>query len=89
MTPDYTVTAKDVSGVFAQFHGLSTQGDGIPEELDEDGEVRERTPFQAPASKPTATGSGRVVPEAKAPVVQTGSANRPQPSRQPRSKRGK
>lgn len=68
---------------------LAETGDGIPEELDEDGEVRERTPFQAPASKPTATGSGRVVPEAKAPVVQTGSANRPQPSRQPRSKRGK
>lgn len=61
---------------------------GIPPELDED-EAAERAPFQAPSSKPSAVGSGRVVPEAKAPVEQSGSAHRPQPSRQPRSKRGK
>lgn len=30
MTPDYTVTAKDMSGVWAQFMGISQQGDGIP-----------------------------------------------------------
>jgi len=45
--------------------------------------------FQAPPSRPSASGSGRVVPEAKAPVEQSGSAHRPQPTRQPRSKRGK
>lgn len=61
---------------------------GIPAELDEE-EIGIRAPFQAPESKPSASGSGRVVPEAKAPVEQSGSANRPQPSRQPRSKRGK
>lgn len=60
-----------------------------PDELEEDGESTVRTAFQAPASKATATGSGRVVPEAKAPVEQSGSAHRPQPTRQPRSKRGK
>jgi preprotein translocase subunit SecF len=46
-------------------------------------------PFRAPASRPTATGSGRVAPTSKAPVEQSGSAKRNQPSRQPRSKRGK
>ncbi len=45
--------------------------------------------FLAPPSRPSASGSGRVVPEAKAPVEQSGSAHRPQPTRQPRSKRGK
>ena len=46
-----------------------------------------REPRQAP--RPEATGSGRTVPEPKAPIEQSGSANRPQPTRQPRSKRGK
>ena len=46
-------------------------------------------PFQAPESRPEVSGSGRVVPEKKAPVQQSGSAHRPQPSRQPRSKRNK
>ncbi len=57
--------------------------------VDEDGEPVERAPFQAPPSRPEATGSGRVVPETKAPVQDSGSAHRPQPTRQPRSKRGK
>jgi len=49
-----------------------------------------RAPFRAPTSEaPQATGSGRVVPTTKAPVEQSGSAKRNQPSRQPRSKRGK
>ncbi|MGO4258598.1 protein translocase subunit SecF [Marmoricola sp. RAF53] len=48
-----------------------------------------QAPFQAPASRPSATGSGRVVPSPKAPVEDSGSAHRPQPNRQPRSKRGK
>jgi preprotein translocase subunit SecF len=42
-----------------------------------------------PAARPEATGSGRTVPEPKAPIGQSGSAHRPQPTRQPRSKRGK
>lgn len=57
---------------------------------DEDDDApRATAPFQAPVSRPTASGSGRVVPETKAPVEQSGSAHRPQPSKQPRSKRGK
>ncbi|MCX6395229.1 MAG: protein translocase subunit SecF [Propionibacteriales bacterium] len=74
---------------FTEDMPVAATGDGIPSELDETGEFAERAPFQAPTSKPTASGSGRVVPEAKAPVEQSGAANRPQPSRQPRSKRGK
>jgi preprotein translocase subunit SecF len=49
----------------------------------------QRTPFRAPTSRPAASGSGRVVPTPKAPVEQSGSAKRNQPTRQPRSKRGK
>jgi preprotein translocase subunit SecF len=64
---------------------------GTPDELsdlDDDepsrtGQVR----FQAPSQPLGATGSGRVVPESKAPVEDSGSAKRPQPKRQPRSKR--
>ncbi len=67
-----------------------TDSPDFPDE-DENGEsVRQaQAPFQAPSSQPSASGSGRVVPTAKAPVENSGSANRPQPSRQPRSKRGK
>jgi preprotein translocase subunit SecF len=39
--------------------------------------------------RPSASGSRRVVPSPKAPVEQSGSAKRNQPSRQPRSKRTK
>jgi len=63
-------------------------GPDLPEEGAE-GEPADRAPFQAPASRPSATGSGRVVPSPKAPVEDSGSAQRPQPNRQPRSKRGK
>ena len=42
-----------------------------------------------PVSRPPASGSGRVVPESKAPVRDSGAAHRPQPTKQPRSKRGK
>ncbi len=59
-----------------------------PEE-GEEGAPRAAAPFQAPTSRPTATGSGRVVPETKSPVAPSGSAHRPQPTKQPRSKRGK
>jgi preprotein translocase subunit SecF len=54
-----------------------------------DDEAAPAEPFRAPQPRPEASGSGRVVPTAKAPVEQSGSAKRNQPSRQPRSKRGK
>ncbi|MEP6815823.1 MAG: protein translocase subunit SecF, partial [Marmoricola sp.] len=43
----------------------------------------------APPRRPERTGSGRVVPPSKAPISESGSAHRNQPSRQPRSKRPK
>jgi preprotein translocase subunit SecF len=56
---------------------------------DPDAPAAPRTPFRAPASAAEATGSGRTVPTPKAPVRESGSAKRNQPTRQPRSKRGK
>jgi hypothetical protein len=64
---------------------------GNPDELadsdddDRTGNVQGR--FQAPVQPLGAVGSGRVMPEAKAPVEDSGSSKRPQPKRQPRSKR--
>jgi preprotein translocase subunit SecF len=46
-------------------------------------------PFRAPSSRPSAVGSGRVVPQSKAPVQPSRSSGRDQPSRKPRSRRGK
>ncbi|MEO7351380.1 MAG: protein translocase subunit SecF [Marmoricola sp.] len=46
-------------------------------------------PVKAPARRPEASGSGRIVPEAKAPLGDSGAAKRSQPKRQPRSKRSK
>jgi len=43
----------------------------------------------APPRRPEASGAGRVVPETKAPLRPGGSSGRSQPTRQPRSRRGK
>ncbi len=48
----------------------------------------EVAPTRAPR-RPEATGSGRVAPAARGPVGESRSAGRAQPTRQPRSKRGK
>jgi preprotein translocase subunit SecF len=58
-----------------------------PDEADDERAV----PASRPSGprRPEASGSGRVVPERKAPLRESGSAKRSQPSRQPRSKRGK
>ncbi len=55
-------------------------------ETDGDGRV---VPVAAPPRRPEASGSGRVVPGSKAPMRDSGAAKRSQPTRQPRSKRGK
>jgi preprotein translocase subunit SecF len=47
------------------------------------------TRVQAPPRRPEASGTGRVVPEPKRPTSEGGSARRAQPTRQPRSKRGR
>jgi preprotein translocase subunit SecF len=60
-----------------------------PDPDDPDAPPVQRTPFRAPSSGGGATGSGRVVPTAKAPVRDSGASKRSQPTRQPRSKRGK
>ncbi|MET3963668.1 preprotein translocase subunit SecF [Marmoricola sp. OAE513] len=76
---------------FTEDMPISADPDGGDEPGDGDDGVGsgERAQFRAPIARPTASGSGRVVPDPKAPVSQSGSANRPQPSKQPRSKRGK
>ena len=55
-------------------------------ETDGDGRA---VPVAAPPRRPEASGSGRVVPGSKAPMRDSGAAKRSQPTRQPRSKRGK
>ncbi len=58
-----------------------------PEALGE--EDQRGAPVQAPPRRPEASGSGRVVPQSKRPTSEGGSARRTQPTRQPRSKRGR
>jgi preprotein translocase subunit SecF len=61
-----------------------------PEDAEAPVDDERAVPASRPASRrPEASGSGRVVPERKAPMRESGSAKRSQPSRQPRSKRGK
>jgi preprotein translocase subunit SecF len=78
---------------FTEDMPIAEAPDGFPVDPDapEASEVpaARQAPFRAPSAREQATGSGRVVPTPKAPVQQSGSAKRSQPSRQPRSKRGK
>ena len=62
-------------------------GDDDDEELEDDEhEVAAAAPSPAP---PVPTGRGRVVPQQRKPVNPSSAAGRAQPTRQPRSKRGK
>jgi preprotein translocase subunit SecF len=54
----------------------------------DDGTVAPR-PVKAPPRQAEAINKGRVVPKAHGPVKTSRSAGRVQPTRQPRSKRGK
>ena len=66
--------------------GAAEPGD---EDEREDAAVAPAHPVRPVAPRRDVRGSGRVVPESKAPLREGGSAKRNQPSRQPRSKRGK
>jgi preprotein translocase subunit SecF len=77
---------------FTEDMPIAAAPEGVhPDPDDPDAPPVRRTPFRAPSGSggSRATGSGRVVPTPKAPVQESGSAKRNQPSRQPRSKRGK
>jgi preprotein translocase subunit SecF len=63
--------------------------DGHLEGVDADPDEVTETRVLAPPRRPEASGSGRVVPEPKRPTSDGGSARRAQPTRQPRSKRGR
>lgn len=81
-TDDMPVVAEPAGVGTALLTENDDAGDGDEVAGDEVG------PATAPR-RPEATGSGRVVPNAKAPVQQSGAAKRNQPSRQSRSKRNK
>jgi len=75
--------------VFADDMPVRERGDDFApsDGAEEDRELR--PVVQAPPRRPEGSGSGRVVPESKAPLGESGAAKRSQPKRQPRSKRGK
>ncbi len=56
---------------------------------DDDGDEHEVAASTPTPSRPVPTNRGRVVPQARGPVNPSSAAGRAQPSRQPRSKRGK
>jgi preprotein translocase subunit SecF len=67
-----------------------------PDGLDEaEGDLEEGAPVSrqgaptAPPRAPEATGRGRIAPESRGPVQDSSASGRQQPSRQPKSKRGK
>jgi preprotein translocase subunit SecF len=66
-----------------------TEGEQYLATGDDDPDDAPPTRVQAPPRRPEASGSGRVVPEAKRPTSEGGSSRRAQPTRQPRSKRGR
>ena len=59
------------------------------DDQDPDDQVPVTSPTRTGPRRPEASGSGRVVPEAKAPMRDSGASKRSQPTRQPRSKRNK
>ena len=72
--------------VFSEDMPVTATADRPDTTFDEEEPV---APARSAPRRPEASGSGRVVPEAKSPVRESGAAKRSQPKRQPRSKRGK
>ncbi|MGH3413498.1 MAG: protein translocase subunit SecF [Marmoricola sp.] len=90
-------TLKGEDGVAAPPPAYADTSDGAYE-LGEDApdatprgedEGRSGRPPVAPPRRPERTGTGRVLPQPKSPVRESGASKRNQPSRQPRSRRGK
>ena len=67
----------------------ATDVDEADEELDEGAPVSRPATTSSQSRAPEAAGRGRVAPQAHGPVRPSPSSGRSQPSRQPRSKRGK
>ncbi len=74
--------------VFTDDMPLRAEGDE-PAVDGPDGDEPSASPVKAPPRRPEAQGSGRVVPQTKRPSSDSGSSGRTQPTRQPRSKRGR
>ena len=74
--------------VFTEGMPVEEEPGAVPSYSDEQGQSPVAT-VRVPPRRPEATGSGRTPPASKAPVRESGSAKRNQPTRQPRSKRGK
>jgi preprotein translocase subunit SecF len=75
--------------VFTEDMAVPEDGHDVSAVEDDDATGDETAPARAPRRRPEASGSGRVVPSPKKPLRDSGSSGRTQPSRQPRSKRGK
>src|SRR5699024_11030197 len=80
---------KEPPAFAAPSDGAFELGDGPePKEAGPAGSPDEGDPLpSAPPRRPERTGSGRVLPQPKAPVHQSGASKRNQPTRRPRSKR--
>jgi preprotein translocase subunit SecF len=63
--------------------------DDDAEDVDDEDEHTGHEVAGTASTRPVPTGRGRVVPQATRPVEQSSAAGRTQPTRQPRSKRGK
>jgi preprotein translocase subunit SecF len=75
--------------VFADDMPVREPATGLEAPLDDEDEEQPSAPVRTPSRRPEASGSGRVAPSSKAPVRESGASKRNQPTRQPRSKRGK
>ncbi|HVX54480.1 protein translocase subunit SecF [Nocardioides sp.] len=80
--------ADPYANVPAFVEGMEVEDDGIPAELREGEETTAPHGFRTRPNT-DAMGRGRTAPPARGPVRESGSSGRRQPTRQPRSKRGK
>ena len=82
-------TATPSVPVFAEDLPVGDEPDDDDEDLDATSSRSRPGPPTAPPRSPEASSRGRIAPGARGPVQQSNAAGRQQPSRQPKSKRGK